>query len=598
VRPPADVDALDARLRLRRGKILVGIWAVLVLALVVRLWHLQIAQGSEMERAARRTRIRPLPVAAPRGSIRDRNGKVLATNRPTYVAYILPDADLNLIGPRLAPLLGMTDEELRERFDEGRIDSYRPVAVAWRLDTAAVSRIEERKPRLPGVMVAREEERYYPVGAAAAHVLGYVGQVSEADLGSDVGRGLEIGDMIGKFGVERSAEVILRGSAGRRYFEVDAAGRLARSVGSDPATPGTDVVLSLDADLQQAAWEALGEHVGAIVALDPSTGEILAMVSKPDFDPNHFIPRVDPKVWATLNADPHHPLQNRAIQNCYPPGSTFKPITLIAGLMENAITPETTITCQGGVRVGRRTFSCWKHHGGGVDPVRAVAESCDTFFYRVGLKLGNAPMAEWARRLGLGAPTGVDLPGEQEGFVPTTEWKEGARHERWYPGDSANMAIGQGFVQASPLQMALMAAAVANGGYMVRPHVLKRRRVESTSLGIRTEDLSVAQRGMEQAVAGGTAWRARIPGVRAAGKTGTAQDPPRKEPHAWFVGYAPAEGPRIAVCVFCEQGRSGGEVAAPIGGWLMGRYLGIDMPAPWASAAVVPAEGDMGATGR
>jgi penicillin-binding protein 2 len=381
--------------------------------------------------------------------------------------------------------------------------------------------------------------------------------------------------------------VWLHGKAGGKWVEVDARGRQRREIEEVPAEQGATVMLTIDKRLQRAAEEAFGNRVGAVVAVDPRTGEVLLLASFPRFDPNAFARGVKPHVWREIANNPLHPLQNRAIGSRYPPGSTFKIVTAAAGLHFGAITPHTGFYCPGALQLGKWRFRCHRRHNA-TDFIKAIAASCDVYFYQTGLRLGMPRLAEMSHAFGLGELTGIDLVGESKGNIPTPEWKKKRYKQSWYDGDTVNASIGQGFVQTTPLQMALVAAAVANRGTVMKPFVVKRViRPDGTTIDtpptvlkqipLTPEQWRWIEEGMRAAVAGrgGTAHAANIPGIPVAGKTGTAEDPPRHKPHAWFICYAPMDNPRIALAVVVEQGGHGGAVAAPIARHILETFFGM-----------------------
>lgn len=565
--PPATDTPISEGERRLRARVIAYVIAASLLVLLGRLWVLQVAKGAELQRAAVGTRARTIRTDPPRGLIVDRHGEILATSRPCYVvSFVGDDAALSGLLPALSRTLGLTRREILDRVEGGRVAEYRPVVIAEDVDLATIARLEERRLYLPGVDISAVPQRRFPNGSLAAHVLGYVGEVSREELQAQDSP-YRAGDIVGKTGVEKSADPTLRGTAGERTVEVDVVGNFVRVMSEAKPISGGDVWLALDAGLQRVVEEALGGRAGSVVAMDPRNGEILAMASSPTFDPNLFVPRISPADWKRISEDKRHPLHSRAIQSRYPCGSVFKIVTAAAALETGKISRSTTLTCPGYYKVGRRTFGCWKAHGR-VGFTQAVAESCDAYFYELGIRVGVEALGEYAKGFGLGSETGIDLPGEVSGLVPTPEWKLERVGERWYGGDTANMAIGQGYVQVTPLQMAVVVSAVANGGDIVRPHLLlggEGAEVVGRAPMSETTRRAIL-RGMIAVVnaPGGTGRAASLPGITVAGKTGTAEDPPRKRPHSWFVCFAPAEDPEIALCVMLEQGGHGGETAAPI----------------------------------
>jgi penicillin-binding protein 2 len=447
---------------------------------------------------------------------------------------------------------------------------------------AEVEKIEARQLELPEVRVEVVPLRYYPLASSAAHALGRVGEITERQLKSPEFEGLQSGALVGQAGVEARYNRALMGEDGYRRVIVNSRGLEVKEAQREPPEDGPSLTLTLDAELQTAAERAFGGRGGSAVALDPRTGEILAMTSLPAYDPNEFTTGIDPMLWTALANDPETPLMNRVIQGQYAPGSTFKIITATAALEEGVITPSTTFYCPGYVRLYNRVFHCHLAGGHGVVDVRqALAKSCNVFFYQVGVRLEIDRLAKWAKRMGLGTPTGVDLPHEAAGLMPSREWKEAVQKTAWYPGETVSVAIGQGQVSVTPLQMARVVSIIANGGYLVTPHLVRatpdgeRPFPPPRPLGISEETLAVVKEGLRRVVAEGTGYRARLRSAEVCGKTGSAQvvskarleaspDDESIQPHGWFVAFAPADDPRIALAVLVEHGRGGAISAAPV----------------------------------
>ena len=568
----------DRKLRLARARwFTILIWLVL-LALLGRLWQLQIAQGDRLLRQSETNRLRVLFLRAARGVIKDREGRTIACSLPRFVVSVVPDkikSEPDAVN-RLCRILGISASEFQSLISRKQSIKGAPVRVALDVTPDTMGQIQEQKPLLPGVSVELDQVRFYPDGPTFAHVLGYLREIDRDEL--EKRKGLcRPGDYIGKSGLEKQYDELLRGTDGGKRIEVDARGTRTRVLGDQPSIPGKTLVLCLDRELQKVAAVGLEGKVGAAVALDPRTGAVLAMVSKPSFDPNAFVSNLDPGYWATIVNNKNDPLQNRCVSNRYPPGSTFKIVTAAAGLKHGIISPANFVRCVGVWHLGRHPWGCWKIHGD-VDFSDAIAQSCDTYFYGVGRKLGIDKLSAMAFSFGLGKKTGVDLPSEKSGRVPTRQWKREARHESWRPGDTVNCSIGQGDVQTTPLQMALVAAAIANNGRVMRPHLLKETRDrngrilsrveprELSRLPLPREAIDKIKSAMRQTVIGhgGTGHVVDLRGVTVAAKTGSAEDPPRRRPHAWFICFAPVENPTIAICVFREQGGHGGTEAAPI----------------------------------
>ena len=445
----------------------------------LRLWYLQVERGAQMRYYSEKNRIRLVRVPAPRGVVYDRNGEILVDNRPSFdVVFVPEDAGerRRQVLKTLAGYLGEEEAGLHPGVHAAGSDRERYQGIVLRrdVDWQGVVALETHQLDLPGVSLRVAPKRYYPFGPLAAHLLGYVGEVSKSELAQDDGDYLG-GDMVGKAGLEKAFDKDLRGEPGDQQVEVDALGRRVRVLQEEPDRSGGTLTLTLDRDLQEAADRALGEADGAIVALDPRSGEVLAMVSHPAYDPNVFARGIRSAEWRALVEDKKHPLNNRAVQGVFPPGSTFKVAVATGALEEAVVTPFTGVTCAGGIPFGKHFFRCWKKGGHGpVNLHKAIVESCDVFFYQVGRRLGVDGIAEYAHRLGLGLPTGIALPHEQIGTIPDTEWKRRRFGQPWFEGETLSVAIGQGYVTATPLQMANLAATMANGGTRRRPFYVKR----------------------------------------------------------------------------------------------------------------------------
>ncbi|MCS7253723.1 MAG: penicillin-binding protein 2 [Armatimonadota bacterium] len=551
--------------------------AVIFLVFAARLWYLQILQASYYDERARRHWVRSVVIHPPRGLIVDSNGNVLATNTISYNLCVIPaefevsDGTLHL----LSKLSGKTEKQILELVSDSRYRGFEPVAIKRGLDKKSLIEALERMHTMTGVTIEEVPIRRYPYDKLAAHVLGYIGEVSKEVLKER--HELLPGDRVGKSGVEKVYDKFLQGKKGYKLVEVDAAGALVRKLSEIRARPGKTLRLTLDLRWQMACEAALKGRHGAIVVMDVNDGSILAMCSSPSFSPNSFSNGMTKSEWHKLRTDRSHPLQNKAIGGCYPPGSTFKLVTALAGLSSGVITPQTKFTCNGGLRVGRRFFRCWRRHGT-VDLVRAIGQSCDTYFYRVGLLVGPERLSKYANMFLLGRNCKIDLPGERSGLVPTPSWKKARYGVRWYDGDTANYAIGQGYLLTTPLQMCIVAAAIANGGIVYRPHLLLSiedgsgriiKRYEPlvlSKLSINPKTLTPIRYGMQCAVYGngGTARALVNSPISVAGKTGSSQHRRGEKPHAWFIGYAPIDSPKVAFSVIVEASGHGGEVAVPI----------------------------------
>jgi penicillin-binding protein 2 len=587
-RPPEYVEerliwrAPDVAILARRTLALRLILGLGFIALTARLWYMQVYSRERYEALAQQNRVRRVPMPMPRGIIFDRNGKVLATSRCIYnvaiVPAALPDGQRERVFKHLAALLKKPPQDIIDTFDTGARRAFEPVTVAENVDMNTLIAVEESRPHLPGVLVITNIARKYVNGQFAAHVLGHIGEVTRRELERRHRLDLRLGDMVGKMGVEKEFDVHLVGERGSELVEVNAGGRPVRSLGRKAAKPAPNVFLTLDAKLQRAAEEGLKANgqPGAVAVVDVRNGDVLALASRPDFNPDKFGNHIPRDLWRALNQRADRPLYNRAIAGLNAPGSTFKMITAIAGLESGAITPNSTFVCPGGLRLGRYYKRCWRAHGA-CNLYRAIAGSCDVYFYHVSRRAGADAIARVANRFGLGVKTGVDLAGERAGLIPTPAWKKERYEQEWFTGDTLNTAIGQGYVQATPLQMACMTAAIANGGTYYRPHLLKKV-VESdgqtTTIyppqgrSVRTDAkiLEIVRVGMRQVVIGGsgTARSMNIPQVTVAGKTGSAEEGRGEKSHAWFLCFAPYETPRVAVCVMLENAGHGGTEAAPI----------------------------------
>ncbi|MDH5509805.1 MAG: penicillin-binding protein 2 [Nitrospinota bacterium] len=608
-------------LRKRRGKIRVfgAALAVACLVIMIRLWHLQVIEYSSLAGRAESNRIRQLTLDGQRGLIVDRDGKVLVDTRPSFRLSVVPEdtphpkSTLEYLSKKIKVDINSALARIKE------VRSFTPVVLNRDMDRNSVAFVEERRFELPGVALEIKPTRHYPHADFAAHVLGYLGSITAQALTEAEGK-YAMGDFVGQTGLEKEYEEILRGRKGLKRVEVDAAGRELATLAVEPPKSGHQLKLTMDFMTQKAAEAAFADYRGAAVALDPNTGEVLAFVSKPSFDPNLFTIGISPKEWNSLVTDPAHPLQNRVTHGQYPPGSTFKIAVALAALEEGITTPEREIKCPGYFQFGIRKFRCWNKHGHGtVNLHKAIVESCDVYFYTVGTELGVEKLERTARRLGLGLKTGIRLGGERTGLIPTKEWKLAALKEPWHPGEMVSCAIGQGYVLATPLQLALMTAAVANWGRMVTPTLTvveqegRKQNAETGRINISKESVRLVREAMRGVVADphGTAWRLRNGPYQYAGKTGTAQvvrmreeEPVSEEDvaehlrdHALFIAFAPYDDPKIAVAVVVENSGHGGEVAAPIAKIIMDTYLArlpevkrMAKPKPKPQPAAPPAE--------
>lgn len=537
-----------------------------------RLAYLQLAQGINNRQLADNNRIRLIPRQPERGRILDRRGRTIAGSRLSFAVFLWPIAnseeEWQPIIRRLANVLEVEEDFIRSRLEQQGYYSPSLVRVARGISPAQVTALSEMNQSLNGVQVEGEAVRYYPNGDLAAHVLGYTGEVDETSLDALEGEGYRLGDIVGQMGVESAFEPTLRGEWGGQQVEVDGAGRVLQVLGEKSARSGETVTLTLDLDVQRAAEAALGDTKGAIVAIDPRNGGVLAMVSRPTFDPNIFSGRITDEQWQEIQGK-DFPFVNRALQG-FPPASTFKIVTTTAAIESGSYSTSAVLPTYPFVQVGGIQFWDWNRAGfGPLDFRGAMAMSSDTFFYQTAMRMGGEALIDWTRRYGFGRKTGIEITDEEApGLVPDEEWKQENIGEGWFIGDSINMSIGQGYLQSSPLQVAVMFAVPANGGDLVQPHLLRdneEAREWRESLDMSPETVRILQQGLRQVITSGTARSLNVPTLPPfAGKTGTAEDPPRLS-HAWFGAYAPLDNPEIVVVAFAENsGGGGGAVAAPM----------------------------------
>lgn len=532
-----------------------------------RLAFLQLVQGVRNRQLADENRIRLIPKRPERGKVFDRKGRVLASSQFSYSVFVWPLAQTKPQWPQtiqiLAKILALPPEQIKKKVEQAGAESPSLIRIAAGINLSQIIALEEHRSELVGVEVDNEATRFYPFGELGAQILGYIGEITGEELDKRQKDGYRLGDVVGKMGIEATYERELRGAWGGQQVEVDGAGQVVKILGQKPSIPGKDITLTLDLDVQKAAEAALGNRLGAIVAIDPRDGAVRAMVSHPAFDPNWFSQSMTEAQWQSLQQR-SFPFVNRAIQG-FPPASTFKLVTAVAGMETGKFTPDSILMTYPSIHgVGD-----WNGAGfGAIGFVTALQWSSNTFFGQVGVRTGPQGLLDWAHKFGLGQKTGIDIPGESEGFLPTPDWKKQVWQEKWYPADSVMMAIGQGAVQVSPLQSAVVFAVPANGGYRVKPHLRQSDQPLEhwrESLKIKPGTLQVIRRGMRAVVEAGTSTALNVPHLPPiAGKSGTGEDPPRPS-HTWFGGFAPYDKPELVVVAFAENsGGGGGSTCGPI----------------------------------
>jgi penicillin-binding protein 2 len=578
-------------------KVIFALVAVALLLLVMRLWYLQVMKGEELRQRSENNSVRLRKIKPMRGLILDADRRVLADNQPSFDILFIPNRtrEVRMVTDRIRDLY--TDRSLAlpalVSLPE-RVRPFVPVLLERNVGREKLAVLETHALELPGVVTEVTPVRQYLNGEMTAQIVGFTGEVSKEDLERAGTEKPSTGDIIGKFGIEKFLDAHLRGKSGAEQVEVNVSGKAIRSLGRIPSLPGDNVVLTIDSALQEAAWKALDNRAGAVAVLDPRDGAVLALVSSPAFDPNLFNGGISFEDWETLANDPRHPMENRAISGQYPPGSTYKAVVAAAALQEKLITPDTSFFCNGGFELGNRTFRCWQEKGHGhVSLHRAIVESCDVYFYQLGKMLGVDKIAEYARAFGLGAPRGIDLPREKSGLIPTKQWKLLRLKQPWHLGETISLSIGQGFNLVTPLQLAAAYAALANGGALYRPRIVKQ--LESSDghvvkvfqpekqgvLPVSPENIALINKALWGVVneRGGTGYVLKRKEMDVCGKTGTAQviglpqDAKARKAkrvaadyrdHALFVCFAPYGHPEIAVAVILENAGHGGSAAAPV----------------------------------
>ena len=589
----------DISLILRRARVTYIAVGVGFLLLVLYLWKMQILDHRHYWELSEANRIREVVLPAQRGLILDRSGTTLATNIAAFQAALIREEsdDLETSYREIGAILGLEPDVIRERVERYKaLPIFQPIVFKDDLEKREVARIESRRQELPELVVLAEPKRSYPNETFAAHVLGYLQEITPEEIrqGTYGARGL--GDLVGRTGIERRYESELVGSNGSELKIVDSTGRTKETLQRTQPENGTDITLTLDVRLQAKAEEILQGREGAVVVMDARNGEVLSLASFPTFDPNKFISRFTPSEWMDLVNNPSFPLENRALRGLYSPGSIFKPVMALAALDSGIITERTSYFCSGSILLYNHPFRCWFAGGHGMlDLANAIKNSCNIYFYQIGKSLGIQAIADYARRMGLGEVTGVDLQGEYAGLVPDQEWKRRTRNEPWYPGETISVSIGQGPLQVTPLQVAVATAIIANRGRRVRPHL--RLEGSRPSVDARSPDpVSVNKAHFEKVIRGmwmsvnqqGTGRAALVPGFDVCGKTGSTQVVSRQtaerlgessretRTHSWFSGFAPRDEPRVIITVIVEYGGMGGATAAPLAGALFRLYTELD----------------------
>lgn len=592
----------------RRAMVAIGFILLFLLIIISRFWYLQINLGEHYRALAENNRVRIRSVPPPRGHIFDRYDREIVTNRPSFnVALIREDSfDIQGVLKRLSVVLDEDIEVLWERIRRGAgTPRHFPITLKEDVDWETLAYLENNKYKFSGIRIEVQPVRVYHYGDLGANIIGYIGSISPQELEADEEGVYEGGDLVGKRGLERIRESDLRGEKGSSSTEVNASGFEQQQLKQEDPLPGRDITLTIDTELQRAAEQylAISDKAGAVVAMEVDSGRVLAAVSSPTIHLEEFIGGISRKNWNALLENPRNPLLNKVVQGVYPPGSAYKIVTALAGLAEGVITEHTTFYCPGHYYFGRRLYRCWKHSGHGtVDVRRAITESCDVFFYQTGQRLGVDRLAAYAKKLGLGTRSGIELEHEKAGIVPTKDWKRKRFKEKWHEGETLSVAIGQGFNNMTPLQICLMTMAIANGGKIYKPQIVEMVKtadgeiIEQLTPELLSEltsrekrYLPIIEDGLYGVVQGkrGTARNVRIEGLTVAGKTGTAQvvrlaqykglkeqDIPYKyRDHAWFTCYAPADNPKIAVTVLVEHGLHGGSGAGPIARVVLKKYF-------------------------
>jgi penicillin-binding protein 2 len=570
------------------------------------MWHLQVIRGDELRQRSENNSVRLRKIKPLRGLVLDTNGHVLVDNQPSFDIMFVPNRakNINDVAYKLKTLLAARDMELSTDIPPlGKRRWFPPVKLEKNISMEKLAIVETHAPDLPGVTVEVVPIRQYIRGEMLAHVIGYTGEISPEELKKDTDGSLSVGDIIGKDGLEKYLDQYIKGRSGAEQVEVNVLGKEVKVIGKIEPVSGYNIVLTIDSFLQKIAWDALKDKAGAVVVLDPRDGAVLALVSSPSFDPNLFNGGISFEDWDNLSNNPSHPMGNRAISGQYPPGSTYKLIVAAAALEEGLITPDTSFNCNGAFELGNRTYKCWQKHGHGrVNLHRAIVESCDVYFYNVGKLVGVDKLAEYARGFGLGQLTGIDLPREKSGLIPTKEWKQSKFGEAWQMGETISISIGQGFDLVTPIQLVNAYSALANGGTLYKPRIVKQIEMadgrvlksfepeQKSRIPLSKKNIDILSYAFWGVVneKGGTGYALKRKEEDVCGKTGTAQvvglpddDKARKRrilsakfrDHALFVCFAPYKNPEIAIAVIAENAGHGGSAAAPIARKIIDAYF-------------------------
>ena len=604
----ATSDAIKKKIR---------VFAILVvvsfLCLWMRIWYLQILKWQYLTGLSENNRVQIVILPANRGMIKDRNGETLVSTRPAFNLYLTPEdaQDLNSSLNKLSQRISLDRKKVKKKMAQTK--SFKEVLIKGDISREEVAFVEENNMSLPGIRIRAEPLRNYVFNNLASHTLGYLGEISKARLESLKGSPYRQGDFVGKNGLESIYESLLRGDKGYKEVEVDVSGRELKTLRKIPPESGNNLILTLDVKIQEELEKLMTGTAeqnmnGSVVVMKVQTGEIIAITSKPSFDPNKFAAGISSQNWKALVTDEWHPLQNRSIHGQYPPGSTYKIVTALAGLEEGVIKPDTSVFCPGHFRLGSGRYRCWKKSGhGSMNLHDALVQSCDVYFYTIGHQLGIDTIAKYAKRFGLGRSTRLGLSREKKGLVPTTQWKLLNKKEPWQLGETISASIGQGFNLVTPIQQLILMATVANGGILLKPYLVKR--IEGPEgqirkeffpeivgqIGVDLDHLEQVRKALRDVVNGvrGTGKKSRLKNIIVSGKTGTAQVvrmksdeelekgeviPVKYRDHAWFMAFAPYEKPVVAVAIIVEHGGHGGTTAGPIAGKIFKKYFKLYPP--------------------